>query len=96
LVGARGFESDDTSVLNVAGRRGNGEESATEDDETRRGVSAVPATSDEAIRVAAKVAIDVGEYERARALLDLLEVRPRAATVVPLPLRRGRAGEEPK
>jgi hypothetical protein len=56
-------------------------------------VTAVPATSDEAIRVAAKVAIDVGEYERARALLNLLEVRPQAATVVPLPLRGGPARE---
>lgn len=83
-------------MSNVADRRENGADAATEDDERRRVVSAVPATSDEAIRVAAKVAIDAGEYERARALLDLLEVRAQAATVVPLTLRGGRAGEELK
>ena len=52
LVGARGFESDDTSVPDVANRREITAETATKDDERRRDVSALPATSDDAIRVA--------------------------------------------
>jgi hypothetical protein len=38
---------------------------------------------DDAIRVAAKAAIDAGEWARARALLDLLDgsVKPRADVV---------------
>jgi hypothetical protein len=33
-----------------------------------------PTNSDDAVRLAAKLAIDAGEYDRARALIDLLEV----------------------
>jgi hypothetical protein len=49
------------------------------------GVSASPAATDNAIRLAAKVAIDAGDYEGARALLGLLQARPnRSASVVKL------------
>jgi hypothetical protein len=41
-------------------------------------------STDEAIREAAKVAIDEGDLDRARALLDLLDVGPRPAPVVNL------------
>jgi len=40
-------------------------------------------SADEAIRVAAKLAIDGGDLTRARALLDLLDVEPRPASVAP-------------
>jgi hypothetical protein len=40
------------------------------------------------IRLTARLAIDAGEYERARALLDVLEEKPRSAAVVPLASRR--------
>jgi hypothetical protein len=58
----------------------------------RRGVSASGATTtDEALRVAAKVAIDAGDLDRARALLDLLGAKPhvtRAPTLAMLRPRR--------
>ena len=44
---------------------------------TTFGVSATPATADEAIGAAAKLAIDAGDMKRARALLDLLDARPK-------------------
>jgi hypothetical protein len=70
----------------VADRRENDAENATPDDSRRRGVSASPATTDEAIRLAAKVAIDTGEYERARALIDLIERPPREARAEVVPM----------
>jgi len=40
--------------------------------------------TDEAIRIAAKVAIEAGDTKRARALLDLLDARPKPATLLTL------------
>jgi hypothetical protein len=57
------------------------------------GSGAVPSTAparvttsdaDDAIRAAAKVAIDARDYSRARGLLDLLEAGTRGASVTPL------------
>jgi hypothetical protein len=42
------------------------------------------ADTDEAIRAAAKRAIDAGDTARARALLDLLDAKPKQATVLTL------------
>jgi hypothetical protein len=38
-------------------------------------VTAVPTTSDGALRLAIKLAVDAGEYERAAALLEVLRLR---------------------
>jgi hypothetical protein len=62
----------------VAKRREDDADLATKDDARRREVSAsTPMSPDEAIRVAAKIAIVAGDFARARALLDLLEVERR-------------------
>jgi hypothetical protein len=45
-------------------------------------------SADEAIRVAAKVAIDAGDFTRARALIDLLDVGRRPASVAILTPRK--------
>jgi hypothetical protein len=65
-VEAPGIESGETSGPNVVRRSEKDADQATQGDQTLRGVSAFPTTMDEAIRLAAKVAIDAGEYERAR------------------------------
>jgi hypothetical protein len=80
-VEAPGIEPRDTYARNVAKRRENDADRATQDDAKRREVSAsTPMSPDEAIRVAAKVAIDAGDLQRARALLDLLDVAAHAAS----------------
>ena len=77
-VEAPGIEPRDTSVPIVAKRREDDADRATQDDSRRREVSAsTPMSPDEAIRVAAKLAIDAGDLTRARALLDLLDVERR-------------------
>jgi hypothetical protein len=40
----------------------------------------VPATSEEALRLAIKLAVDAGEYERAAGVLDVLRIGARART----------------
>jgi len=51
--------------------------------------AAPPHDADEAIRTAAKLAIDAGDVDRARALLDLLDTNPRTtATVLTLAARK--------
>ena len=45
-------------------------------------------TTDEAVRLAAKLAIDAADYDRARALLDILAERPRGASVRSLAVRK--------
>ncbi len=77
-----------TSGSSVADRRERVAEETTQADERRRGVPALAATTDEAIRTAAKVAIDAGDVERARALIDLLDVKAPIARVVPLALSK--------
>jgi len=65
---------------------------ATVGDDSRR-PEAVPTDADAAIRLAAKLAIDGGDFERARALLDLLAPKSPAAdaaSVTPLALLRGK------
>jgi hypothetical protein len=88
-VEAPGIEPRDTSVPSVAKRRVEDADLATQDDERRREVSALaPMSADEAIRVAAKVAIDAGDFTRARALIDLLDVGRRPASVAILTPRK--------
>jgi Resolvase, N terminal domain len=84
-VEQRGIERSSPYAPSVVNRRVDDADQATQDDERRRGVSASPAATDDAIRLAAKVAIDAGDYEGARALLELLQARPnRSASVVKL------------
>jgi hypothetical protein len=88
-VEAPGIEPPNTYVPIVAKRRENDADRATKDDAKRREVSAsMPMSPDEAIRVAAKLAIDAGDLSRARALLDLLDVERPAALVATLPARK--------
>ena len=46
--------------------------------------------TDLAIRTAAKAAIDAGDLTRARALLELLDAKPKAASVTTLALARSK------
>jgi hypothetical protein len=81
-VEAPGIEPPYPYVPIVAKRRENDADLATQDDAKRREVSAsTPMSGDEAIRVAAKLAIDAGDLTRARALLDLLEDTRRTTPV---------------
>jgi hypothetical protein len=73
----------------VAKRREDDADRATQGDARRREVSAsTPVSADEAIRVAAKLAIDAGDLTRARALLALLDVERRTAPVTILGPRK--------
>ena len=86
---AQGIELGDTYVRNVAKRRVDDADRATQDDARRREVSAsMPMSADEAIRVAAKLAIDAGDFARARSLLDLLELERRTGPVAILAPRK--------
>jgi hypothetical protein len=50
-----------------------------------------PSTSDEAIKLAIKLAVDAGDFERAAALLDVAKrTAPRTAPIVTLAERRER------
>jgi hypothetical protein len=83
LVEAPGIEPRDTCVRSVANSREDDEDLATQHDAKRREVSAsMPMSADQAIRVAAKLAIDASDLTRARALLDLLDVELRRGPVV--------------
>jgi hypothetical protein len=77
---------DQTSAPIVAESSGKDADRATSDDARRREVSA---SVDDAIRTAAKLAIDHGDA-RARDLLDLLDVKPQPASVTPLVVVRDR------
>ena len=80
---APGIEPRDTYVPIVVKRREDDADCTTQDDPRRREVSAsTPMSPDEAIRVAAKRAIDAGNFASARSLLDLLEVEWRAPFIV--------------
>jgi hypothetical protein len=82
LVGRPGLEPPDTSAPRVADRRVDDVAQATRDDSKQREVSAsTPWSADEAIRLAAKLAIDAGDLTRAHALLDLLDVERRTVPV---------------
>ncbi len=50
--------------------------------------ASAPLDTDEAIRTAAKLAIDAGDLGRARALLDLLDAKPKPAAVLTLASKR--------
>jgi hypothetical protein len=65
-------------------RRGNDEDQATKDDAKQPEVSASSPDTDDAIRTAAKLAIDAGDTKRARALLDLLDAKPMSAPLLVL------------
>jgi len=89
----RGFEPGETSALSAADRRVKDAEDATDGDATQREVSAsaalvqsalAPATSNDALRLAIKLAVDAGEYERAAALLDVARRKTTAGTVTPI------------
>jgi hypothetical protein len=83
LARHRGFESPGTYAPIVVDRRLDDAKEATKDDETRRGVSASgPATTEEAIRVAAKVAIDAGDFGRALTFIELLHHTPRPVVAI--------------
>ena len=74
MVEAPGIEPPGPSVPIVAKGREDDADRATQVDSRQREVSALaPMSPDEAIRLAAKLAIDAGDVARARALLDLLE-----------------------
>lgn len=75
-----------TSASCVAKSGLNDADRATSDDAKQPEVSA---SVDEAIRTAAKLAIDLSD-RRARALLDLLDVKPQPASVTPLVVVRDR------
>jgi hypothetical protein len=79
-----GIEADATSAPNVADRRVDDADQATRGNQERFEVSASAADADEAIRTGAKLAIDAGDTKRARALLDLLDAKPKQATVLTL------------
>ena len=83
------IESAQTCAPMVVNRPLDDAKEATKDDQRRRGVSASERHgTDEAIRTAAKLAIDDGDLDRARALLDLLGVKARSASVTPLSIAR--------
>jgi hypothetical protein len=85
------FEDGPTSARSVADRRGNDADPTTQGDAKQREVSASPSLdTDDAIRVAAKLAIDAGDIGRARALLDALDAKPKPATVLSLAKPRAR------
>jgi hypothetical protein len=88
-VELRGIEPPSTSGPRVADRRENDADRATQGDARPPEVSAsTPADADEAIRTAAKLAIDAGDVQRARALLDLLDAKPKPAPVLALATRK--------
>ncbi len=49
-----------------------------------------PTTCDDAIKLAIKLAVDAGEYERAAALLEVAKRTAKSATVTPIDSARGR------
>jgi hypothetical protein len=79
-----GIEADATSATSVTNRRVHDADRATRGDSKQPEVSAAPADTDEAIRAAAKLATDAGDPNRARALLDLLDAKPKQASVLTL------------
>ncbi len=53
--------------------------------------STAPTTADEALRLAIKLAVDAGDYDRAAALLDVAKrPTPKTASVTPLAVARER------
>ena len=52
-----------------------------------------PETSDDALKLAIKLAVDAGEYERAAALLDVAKRTTKPASVTPIDSARGRDRE---
>ena len=60
--------------------------------EAKTGISEAPTTAEDAVRLAIKLAVEVGDYELASALLDVAKrAAPKIATDAPLELaRRGR------
>ena len=80
----------DDSSGNVSDERPNGAR-AVPDVEAVTGPA--PTTADEALRLAIKLAVDAGDYERAGALLDVAKrTTPKVASVTSFPSTRGRAG----
>jgi hypothetical protein len=109
IVGAAGIELpslDPESSGNVARTRESGfanSPGATVGDESRGPEAfptspiAVPADTDDAIFAAYKAAKAVGDFDRARALLDLLAPKSAAVdavSVTPLALVRGEGGRQ--
>jgi hypothetical protein len=87
-VEAPGIETPETSGATGVDRRRSDADRATQDDSKRREVLASAHDVDAAIRGAAKVAIDAGDLVRARALLDLLDAKPPAESVLTLAGRK--------
>jgi hypothetical protein len=83
------IESAQTYAPMVVNRRLDDANETPRDDQRRRKVSAFgPVSTDDAIRLAAKVAIDRGDLARARALLDLLDARSRPMSVLTIASRK--------
>jgi hypothetical protein len=89
MVGAGGFEAPSTSALIAVDRHQKGASDATQGDSKQREVSAsTPLNADDAIRTAAKLAIDAGDMDRAAALIGLLAAKPKPAPVLTLASRK--------
>ena len=97
---APGIEPTGTSAPIVADRRETDAEDATQDDSKPLEVSALSAGGrrpagtgfpdpDEALKVAIVAAVWAGDTGRARALLDVLDVKPSAVRVIPTPTNLG-------
>ena len=97
---APGIEPTGTSAPIVADRRETDAEDATQDDSKPLEVSALAAGGrrpadtgfpdpDEALKVAIVAAVWAGDTGRARALLDVLDVKPSAMRVIPTPTKFG-------
>jgi len=81
----------DSNPQTVLDSRGTGVFSSTDEgsraDVTARDAVAVgptPTTSDEALKLAIKLAVDAGEYERAAALLDVVKRLAASPSVSPI------------
>jgi hypothetical protein len=87
--GGRDSNAQPTYPAKVSEESANAASKAADGGSSQFGFPAsAPTTTDDAIRLAAKLAIDAGEYPRARALIDLLEQRPISAPVLALATTR--------
>lgn len=89
---APGIESPATCPPNVVKRRVKDVKVTTEGDAGPREVSASAAGPDGALRLAIRVAVDAGDLDRARALLEVLGKKAKCAPVVELKLREKKPG----
>ena len=97
---APGIEPPGTSAPIVVDRRETDAEDATQDDSKPLEVSALSAGGrgpvgtgfpdpDEALKMAIVAAVSAGDIGRARALLNILDVKPSVVRVIPTPTKLG-------